>query len=612
MRNTARLLLLVLLAACASAPRPITKDEALDRWAAALGGRERLMRIRSVYRELAFTTGGVSGREKDWTTSAGRARSETKLEGYSSVTTFDGAEGWSAEGGAQPHRIGGADLTAAMSGAYFDSFSQFFPGRRAGTVELEDASGPYVVLLIKPAGGRETRVLLDRTTWLPHATQQPSQERTQTVTFVSWQDVEGVKFPKELLQSTGDPKFDVRITAVETELNPTVGEAMFGKPEAELAAIRFPSGTSVVTSPFTLVQNHIYFPLSVNGSAPTDFLLDTGADFTVISRARAEGLGLKMSGAIETRGSGPGSAQTALIADPRIAFAGLELPLEAIAAIDFGSLSLREGKAIEGIVGYGVLSRFIIEIDYAQGELRFHDPAAFTPGPQAVALPVVFHGNVPIVTAKVTGADGVAHEARLLVDTGARNAVVLAKPFLDRTRLAEGRTIDGMLGAGVGGATTQRIGRLARIEVAGIAIDAPVTSFSTATSGGDADPNVDGLIGGEILRRFTLTVDYPHERLLLRRNAQFSEPFEYDMSGIYFVAIDAKLDRFRVEQVIPGSPAAAAGIVAGDELVSIDGGAPASLESLRLMLKREGVAHTLVLSRGGKNVQAQLVTRRLI
>ncbi|HKO57415.1 MAG TPA: retropepsin-like aspartic protease, partial [Thermoanaerobaculia bacterium] len=443
MRNAAPLLLLILLAGCATAPHPITKDEALDRWAAALGGRERLARIRSVHRELAFTTGGVSGTERGWSTTTGQAYSETKLGSYSSIATFDGAEGWSAEGDGQPHRIAGPDLSAAMSSAYFDSFAQFFPERRSGTVELVDASGPYVVLLIKPAGGRETRIMLDRTTWLPHAMQQPSQERTRTMTYLSWQDVDGVKFPKEMVQSTGDPKFDVRATASKTELNPRVDAAMFGKPQSKLAPIRFPSGASFVTAPFELVQNHIYFPLSVNGSAPTDFLLDTGADFTVIGRQRAEALGLKMSGAIETRGNGPASAQTALIADPRIAFAGIELPLEGIAAIDFGSLSLREGKTIEGIVGYPVLSRFIIEIDYARGELRFHDPASFRPDPEAVALPIVFDGNVPIVTAKVTGADGVTHEARLLVDTGARDAVSLARPFLERTRLAEGRTIEG-------------------------------------------------------------------------------------------------------------------------------------------------------------------------
>ncbi|HEV7923459.1 MAG TPA: aspartyl protease family protein [Thermoanaerobaculia bacterium] len=612
MRRTTLCLLLFLAAGCTTAPGPLTKDEALDRWAAALGGRERLARIRAVHRELALTMKGVSGTERDWTTAAGQSRGETQLAGYSSITTFDGSEGWSADGDAQPHRISGFDLNIAVTNLYMDSFSMFFPDRRPGTIELADANGPYVVLLLKPAGGREARVLLDRRTWLPHAIQQPLQERTQLTTINSWEEVDGVKFPHELLQSTGDPKFDIGITATRTELNPAVDAALFGKPESKLAAIAFPGGASVAISPFRLVQNHIYFPLSVNGSAPTDFIFDTGADFTLIDRKRAEALGLKMSGALETRGSGPASAQTALIPNPRIAFAGLELPLQSIAAIDLGALSLREGKAMEGIVGYGVLSRFIIDIDYARGELRFHDPASYVPDPEAIALPITFYGNAPIVTVKVTGADRVSHQARLLVDTGARAAVDLGKPFLDRTHLAEGPTIDGLLGAGVGGVTTQRIGRLTRIDLAGIPIEAPITSFSTATTGGDADPNFDGLLGGEILRRFTLTVDYPHERLLLRRNAAFHEPFEYDMSGIYFVAIDAKLDRFRADHVIPGSPAALAGVAVGDELVSVDGRAVTSLEELRLMLKKEGEQHVLMLLRGGKTIEAKLATRRLI
>ncbi|MBV9497153.1 MAG: aspartyl protease family protein, partial [Acidobacteria bacterium] len=577
MRRTALLLLPFLIAASTFAAGPLTKQQALDRWAAALGGRAKLANIQAVQRELAFRTGGIDGTDREWITAKGQARTEVEMGGFSSVTIFDGHEGWAADGDAQPHRLAGPDLTGAITTAYLDSYAQFFPERGKASITLQD--GEYATLVITPEGGREIRVLLDKKTWLPHAMIQPLQERTQTVTFLSWKEAGGVKFPSEILQSTGDAKFDVRMTTKKIDVNPAVDVALFAKPEPRLAAIAFPNGAKVVTSPFRLVQNHIYFPISVNGAAPADFIFDTGAEFTLIDRKRAEALGLKMAGAIEARGSGPNSAQTSLIADPRISFAGLTMPLDVMAALDLGALSLREGKRIEGIIGYGVLSRFIIDVDYAKSELRFHDPASFVANAQASVLPVQFHGNLPIVTVKVTDAGGATHEAHLLIDTGARNAVVLAKPFLDRTKLAEGKTIAGLLGAGVGGATAQRIGRLQSIELAGMKIDAPITSFSTATSGAEADPNVDGLIGGDILKRFTLTIDYPHERLLLAKNAAFGEPFEFDMSGAYFVAVDEKLDRFRVDNVIAGSPAANAGVAAGDELVSIDGKMPASLET---------------------------------
>jgi S1-C subfamily serine protease len=78
------------------------------------------------------------------------------------------------------------------------------------------------------------------------------------------------------------------------------------------------------------------------------------------------------------------------------------------------------------------------------------------------------------------------------------------------------------------------------------------------------------------------------------------------------VAIDAKLDRFRVDNVVPGSPGALAGVQVGDELLMVDGRALTSLEELRTMLKREGERHALELARGGKVVQAEVVTRRLL
>ena len=59
-----------------------------------------------------------------------------------------------------------------------------------------------------------------------------------------------------------------------------------------------------------------------------------------------------------------------------------------------------------------------------------------------------------------------------------------------------------------------------------------IARFSRARRGDDASAKYDGLIGGDILSRFTVVFDYSRQRMMLEPNAQFSESFEADMSGL--------------------------------------------------------------------------------
>jgi len=63
---------------------------------------------------------------------------------------------------------------------------------------------------------------------------------------------------------------------------------------AAASDVRFTAGRSALTIPFKLFNNHIYLRVSVNGSAPLWFVLDTGAPITMIDTKHARTLGLKL------------------------------------------------------------------------------------------------------------------------------------------------------------------------------------------------------------------------------------------------------------------------------------------------------------------------------
>lgn len=371
-----------------------------------------------------------------------------------------------------------------------------------------------------------------------------------------------------------------------------------------------------VEMPFALVQNHIYLPVSIGTHPPSSFLLDTGAGATILAQSTAEAMGLKVRGKSRATGAGPGVVDTTILRDVDIHFGGISVELDRVAALPLTPLSLIEGRAIEGVIGFNVIEQYVIEIDYARRVLRFRDPASFVSPADAVVVPIGFSRNHPVVDASMTLPNGTVLPLRMMVDTGARSAIVINRPFAEAHGVYDAvrPAIEGSFGAGVGGFTTQRIGRVQRFTLGGFAFESPLVSVSRDRQGAGADTQVDGLVGGELLRRFTLTIDYSRRRLLLQPNGDLPEPFEFDMGGVFLKSADTSFNRTVVRQLLPDSPATEAGMQVGDEIVSIDGrlASEMTIDTIRHLLRQPGRRYELRLMRSGEEVRAMLVTRRLL
>ena len=60
-------------------------DSAIDRWANAVGGRERISAIKSIYREGTIEYAGTQGTIKVWHTADGKYRKEERIATYSLI-----------------------------------------------------------------------------------------------------------------------------------------------------------------------------------------------------------------------------------------------------------------------------------------------------------------------------------------------------------------------------------------------------------------------------------------------------------------------------------------------------------------------------------------------
>ena len=302
------------------------------------------------------------------------------------------------------------------------------------------------------------------------------------------------------------------------------------------AAARFPSDTGGRAVPFELDDNLIYVRVSVNGSRPLSFILDTGA-YSIIHTRQTRALGLKQKLIGPAGGSGANQPDVFLVtAKVSFSLPGIEFsPRRLVAA----SLDAVEGcvnefvideyghnvvadpskqspakREVDGILGKEFFDQFVVEIDYAQRLLRVYDESSYKYAGSGKSIPIEIGEQHIFVPAQLTAARRAPLRGRFLVDTGSAQAVSLMKPFILSHNLlpaTEGMTAVPVCGLGGHAKEKSWIGNLEMLELGEFKISGPVTEFRMSGATTDAD----GFIGGALLRRYKVIFDYLHRRMIL-------------------------------------------------------------------------------------------------
>jgi hypothetical protein len=366
--------------------------------------------------------------------------------------------------------------------------------------------------------------------------------------------------------------------------------------------------------PFDLYRNGILVQARINNSEPIWLALDTGASINILNQRIFDRLALTSKGNINLGGGG-GTARGQLAENVTISLAGVEVFKQPIASIALDGLS-QEGRDVEGLIGTPFLMNFVVEVDYEQRMLTFHDPKSYSLAKNPDAIPMEGRDGWPFIEAEVSINGSDTATDKFMLDTGSNRIFHINRPFaeahkilevLPKANMAEGT------GEGIGGRVKFIEARVHSIRIGKYTLKRPVVSISQDTEGIGAGPTA-GVVGGDLLRRFTLILDYSSSRMLLKPNRSFAEPFEVDMSGL---ELETKQDDFHVimiKSVLKGYPGAYAGLREGDEIVSLNG-SPArkfNLDVLTKMFKQNGKVYRLTIRRNGKLLTLRMKTKRAV
>jgi Aspartyl protease/PDZ domain len=379
--------------------------------------------------------------------------------------------------------------------------------------------------------------------------------------------------------------------------------------------VHFTSGKSARRIPFMIAANHIFIQVRVNNSAPSWFVLDSGAGDSVVDRRKAMALKLKLTGEDEGSGIGEKTVEAGLVKGLSLRLPGVELLGQTLYAAPLDSLEPAAGRPVGGLLGYDFFNRFVVEIDYAALVINLYDPVSYRYSSTGESIPITLERNHAFARASIVSSKGSIIEGKFLIDTGGARVCDLTAPFVEMHKLLGGdeRTIPGFV-AGIGGQINLRIGRLKSLQLGHYVVKAPVVGFSQATKGASASSEMDGIIGGDLLSRFKVILDYSRKRIILEPNSHFARSDEYDMSGMRLISGDSKFKTFKVQRIIENSPAIDAGLREGDVIFKIDGSPAAklTLERMRQMFKQPGRSYVLSVKRGDEVIQTKIKLRRLI
>ena len=318
--------------------------------------------------------------------------------------------------------------------------------------------------------------------------------------------------------------------------------------------------------------------------------------------------------------------------------------LAPIAVFDASIIRRATGREVLGLIGYRVVRDRIVWIDYAESRMALipagmdvnDSDALAVAGSRRImgsnlspaAVPVRFRltgdGKI-MVQGRVTPIRGgrVTPWLNLVLDTGASKSTLFEDRIDRQSRVDAWRPVlRGLVAPTLVASSSARLARVRQIEIRGTSGLAAASQTDLALLRNPlarqleelAGEPVHGLIGSSFLGRFRVGIDYPHRVLWLDPipNPRDPHPYEHSHVGLQ---VEREGDEVRVVAVVQGSPAARAGIVAGDRILAVDGRSIALVPATEIDRILEGPPGTeirlTVLHRGAQTTM-RLRRRQLL
>jgi len=385
---------------------------------------------------------------------------------------------------------------------------------------------------------------------------------------------------------------------------------MLDNPRAKSIKIKFKSSS-----------NLIIIPVNINDSDTLNFILDTGVRYPIITELPfVNKLNLNYMMPVTVKGLGEGEGLTAYRSgNNTLHINGLTAQNQEVQMIideDF-QISHMLGIPVHGLIGFNLFKDYVVEINYQDEELTLYKPEYYKYRDRRsdIIMPLHFDGFKPFVRTTIVTDSMKTVPVKLLVDTGASDALWLSENSDERIHIPENH-IETFLGRGLSGDLYGTKARIDAIWVGPLLLTQPIVAFPDSEVMDKLITSNDrnGTIGAEILRRFYVTVDYRNSRLTLRPNTRIKDDFNYNMSGMEVINPIPGMPIYTIADITEDSPAFYAGLQRDDQILTINSNSHKSLElnDINLLLQsKENKKIRVTVLRNGEEIKTSFELKKM-
>lgn len=270
---------------------------------------------------------------------------------------------------------------------------------------------------------------------------------------------------------------------------------------------------------------------------------------------------------------------------------------------DYSLLTGVYGLPIDGIIGYSVLRRYIIHIDYTLQQISFFTPGTYRYPRGGTLLRPAFN-NLPMQLATLK--DDRQVRQRFYLDTGGGLCLLLSEDFAgDSLLFSKKKRMLPTITEGLGGKKPMMITTVKELKLGPYKFRRVPTYIFDDEYNVTSYPTLGGLLGADILRRFNMTINYPKAEIHLLPNTHFRDPFDYSYTGMEIFFEDGKAI---IAAIMKDSPAEKCGLQVGDEIFAIDNVVGISFQNIKNLLQGADRRVKIIVIRNKVPVEIRMKT----
>ncbi len=357
-----------------------------------------------------------------------------------------------------------------------------------------------------------------------------------------------------------------------------------------------PPSRHLATVPFTQLTGGIIILHALIDSHPDtlNFVLDTGSSGISLDSATAEYLGMNPVPSERTIRGIAGIRKVNFLYNRSLHFPGLTVENLDFHINDYELLTTVYGERIDGIIGYSIISRYILKIDYDSMKLSFFSKGTMRyPKGGYLLKPTISQ----LVSQPMRVKDEKAIYSRFLFDIGAGLCLLLSREFVDDSAFFSKKRKRYIKEAeGLGGKIDMELTVMKEARVGPYKFrNVPVFIFDDEYNV-SSYPYMGGIVGNDLLRRFNVILNYGKGDIHITPNTHYNDVFDYSYSGIELYLLNGVII---VGDVAKGSPAEAVGLKEGDEVIAINKNLLHNLNAYKIALQAPNQKIKIIIRRDG-------------